>query len=218
MQPRWLSRGLIVRTGIFLLLGAIINVAVAWSCVCCSETEWLPPSSARYSPWRASVPRGWPKRAILWDEERGVGLNARYLSAYDDPEKQSDRYVQWTFEAGLPFRSLMIEKHRKELVGAEYGPLRPTYPFSADERQGFEIPGWVPVSPWTRWQRILPLRPRLLGFTANSITYASFLWLISGGPFALRRSIRIRRGHCPNCNYDLRATTTGICPECGAQV
>ncbi len=33
-----------------------------------------------------------------------------------------------------------------------------------------------------------------------------------------RRRFRLWRTHCPNCNYDLRATTTGTCPECGAAI
>jgi predicted amidophosphoribosyltransferase len=29
------------------------------------------------------------------------------------------------------------------------------------------------------------------------------------------RQLRHTPYACPNCRYDLRATTTGICPECG---
>ncbi|MCC6907004.1 MAG: hypothetical protein IT430_03600 [Phycisphaerales bacterium] len=32
------------------------------------------------------------------------------------------------------------------------------------------------------------------------------------------RAIRQQTRHCPTCNYDLRATTTGVCPECGAAI
>ncbi len=35
-------------------------------------------------------------------------------------------------------------------------------------------------------------------------------WLIP----AIRRIHRVRRNHCPHCNYDLCGTPSG-CPECG---
>ena len=30
-----------------------------------------------------------------------------------------------------------------------------------------------------------------------------------------RRRARLTRGRCPQCEYDLTANTTGVCPECG---
>jgi hypothetical protein len=34
----------------------------------------------------------------------------------------------------------------------------------------------------------------------------------------LRRAIRTRAGRCQSCGYDLTGNTSGVCPECGAQV
>jgi hypothetical protein len=46
--------------------------------------------------------------------------------------------------------------------------------------------------------------------------FYSAVWLI---PLvcipALRRHLRLGRGHCPACNYDLRADFAAGCPECG---
>jgi len=39
------------------------------------------------------------------------------------------------------------------------------------------------------------------------------LWLKS----RLTRTRRIRAGHCPACNYDLRASADKLCPECGSR-
>jgi len=35
---------------------------------------------------------------------------------------------------------------------------------------------------------------------------------------AMRRRLRVRRGHCQSCAYDLTANTSGRCPECGLPV
>ena len=68
----------------------------------------------------------------------------------------------------------------------------------------------------TLWQvRFLPLRPIWLGFAINTIFYASLLWCVTLGPFTARRIIRRKRGRCIKCGYDLRVTSDGGCPECG---
>lgn len=41
------------------------------------------------------------------------------------------------------------------------------------------------------------------------------LWLLIGGPFALRRHLRRQHGSCIKCGYDLRGASHGACPECG---
>ncbi|MHC4317953.1 MAG: hypothetical protein ACYS1B_05355 [Planctomycetota bacterium] len=64
-----------------------------------------------------------------------------------------------------------------------------------------------------RYSPILPLRPIWPGFALNTIFYAAALWLLTCGPFALRRLVRIRRGLCPACAYPLGESA--ICSECG---
>jgi len=65
-------------------------------------------------------------------------------------------------------------------------------------------------------QRALPLRPLLPGFAVNTLLYAAVLWVVFGGPFALRRMIRHRRGQCEGCAYPIG--TSEVCTECGAAV
>lgn len=64
--------------------------------------------------------------------------------------------------------------------------------------------------------RVIPLRIYWPGALANTLIYAAALLVPFTVVPVLRRHLRRRRGHCPACNYDLRATTTGVCPECGA--
>ena len=60
---------------------------------------------------------------------------------------------------------------------------------------------------------LLPTETIWPGFAVNTLFYAVVLWLLCGGPFALRRFIRIRRGLCPACAYPHREST--VCSECG---
>ena len=75
--------------------------------------------------------------------------------------------------------------------------------------------------PWFHPPRPLPLRPASRGFAINTIFYAAIVWLLALVPFTARRVIRHRRGLCIRCGYDLRGTSGGsseggsVCPECG---
>ncbi len=62
----------------------------------------------------------------------------------------------------------------------------------------------------------LPLRPLWPGFALNTLFYATFLWLMIPGPFALRRFIRVRRGLCPKCAYPMGESA--VCSECGREM
>ncbi len=83
---------------------------------------------------------------------------------------------------------------------------------SSDVTHGLET---EPLDIFGENLRVLPLRPIWLGLAANTIFYSAALWLLTLGPFTARRIIRRRRGHCPQCAYDLRGNPGGSCPECG---
>lgn len=63
---------------------------------------------------------------------------------------------------------------------------------------------------------VLPLFPIWRGYILNTLVWGLPLFALTFIPPALRRSLRRRRGLCPACAYDLRATPAGSpCPECG---
>jgi len=64
----------------------------------------------------------------------------------------------------------------------------------------------------------LPLLPIWPGFAINTIFYAAILWMLCLGFGAVRRRRRLKRGLCVKCAYDLRGTSSGVCPECGASM
>jgi hypothetical protein len=79
---------------------------------------------------------------------------------------------------------------------------------SGELHGGWKTPDWFHIP-----GRILAYRVIPLGFAINSILYAAILWLLLGGPFALRRVARVRHGLCPNCAYPMGGSPT--CTECG---
>ena len=78
----------------------------------------------------------------------------------------------------------------------------------------------IPKSPWrlggSTYPRVLPLRPIWLGFAVNTAFYAVVIWLLSGGTFKVRRSIRKKRGLCPKCAYPVGDSS--VCTECGREL
>jgi hypothetical protein len=91
----------------------------------------------------------------------------------------------------------------------------------------------VRVWPWTSTARvndILPFAslkfktPRSmatgilpLGSAVNTAIFAALWWALLFLPGAFRRHLRLRRNHCPCCNYNLFGLPAGSsCPECGA--
>ncbi|MFN7022398.1 MAG: hypothetical protein ACK4WH_13860 [Phycisphaerales bacterium] len=80
-----------------------------------------------------------------------------------------------------------------------------------------------PVRRWTSGPRAgrgqvmsIPLRPLPLGLTLNTFIFAVPWYVVLTAAGKLRRARRTRRGLCPRCAYDLRATPVeSPCPECG---
>src|SRR3954449_9951254 len=62
-----------------------------------------------------------------------------------------------------------------------------------------------------------------VALTPHASPERHFAWLFSGAliavlvPLCIYQHLRHHQsGHCPQCDYDLTANTTGICPECGS--
>jgi len=73
------------------------------------------------------------------------------------------------------------------------------------------------LKPWTRGgahPRLLPFQPLWIGLVANTLIYASAVWLGTRGPLLLRRRLRRRDDRCVACGYPIG--TSGRCTECGA--
>ncbi len=217
---------------ICLLLGAVVNVAVAWGCAAWADvgtdyTEGISEDgTASLLRWSSNI-----GTLIYFERNRTATLNRTMrgsrrmdeLSPYwlhlDVPSAayQSGRISgenSFTDARGWPALTMWSE-YEWPMSWSEY-----EWPAS-----GIVVNGGLPLSSrhsvgqlyfYPPPPRALPLRPIWPGFTINTILYAAILWLVIPGPFALRRIIRRKRGLCVSCGYDIRHADHDACPECGA--
>src|SRR5262245_46006735 len=211
---------------LFLLAGAIFNVAVAWGCAMWSKIHantprWLPPPQVgEHVAYLQSV--GWRPLPMAADKSvklsvwygTGLGVSLRNVREEGEwlgaPRRQplsvfreiiSSRHVR----AGWPLSALAGDLWQE--VDDPFGPCRTRWAIKLPEA---EYSRALLVRP------ALPLRPIWPGFEINTILYAALLWLLV---FALRRTRRwrrIKRGLCPACAYPLGESPT--CSECGGRL
>ena len=194
-MKRWLAK-LVV----FLLLGAIVNVAVAWGCAKWSylldiiTLPETPVTTFAPSAWRLdNVPKSWPdKPTHAFTRHTGWFLFTDQMRSLDD--ETIFRLAEFRF--GVPTKSLACY----ELVVLQSGTWTNSWRYGI-ARFGADYP--------------LPLRPIWPEFAINTIFYAAILWLLTLGPFTARRMIRRKHGRCINCGYDLRGDFSAGWPECG---
>ncbi len=188
-----------VRLVVFLLLGAVVNVAVAWGCALWRPLERSYPGDERgwasgdraeviLKQWFEEQPRFGEHRPELWTE-RGVGWTRTEASV----ELLVSRSL---LSAGWPFRALRGEMHMT------IGPVLA------------HIDSW-PAPNASFGETMIPLRPIWQSLVANTVFYAAVLWLSVRQAAALRRFVRRRCGRCLKCGYDLRHAEHDACPECG---
>ncbi len=229
---------------VFLLLGAVVNVAVAWGCA-----AWIDPFprfAARIRGYSHHPPEydSWK----TWKFERTAALRVVSVWLYDDPEVPSIR--TGFIPASGPSSESLVPAWA-DFLHPQYGePSRGRFNWVADAR------GWPMLSMWggcksrsawvflngvqqsrefeahsfraigfswkddpTEWNdfnsRLLPLAPLWPGFAINTVFYAAILWGLTLGPFTARRMIRHKRGRCIKCGYDLSHAPHEGCPECG---
>jgi len=121
----------------------------------------------------------------------------------------------WTQHAP-PVNSQKVKKWYFESTGC---PMRLLWVGWEDTHSGFRriaSTGLAIAESNAKGQRaiVLPIRPILTG----QAFYAAFwLAIVIAVPFT-RHRFRTWRGCCTNCNYDLRANTTGVCSECGTAI
>lgn len=199
---------------VYLLLGAIINIAVACGCALTLNRNWniaplvitneLTPRQVQW--WVDHAPCDFPpvpQMSATYSGEsfRGIGIGI----GIDETQMWTPRsdssnwrgYNLLHIRAGWPFRAL--EGTRWQVYG------------SGDKDRDI-YRAVLPILKGSRW---LLLRPRWFGFIANTLIYAFLLYGLFYGPRISKRFIREKKGHCIKCGYDLRGTSGSGCSECG---
>ncbi|MBL1217557.1 MAG: hypothetical protein D8M59_08675 [Planctomycetes bacterium] len=205
--PRW--RRSLCTAVIFLILGAIVNVAVAWGCVL-----WSSPRDMIRGPWPTPLPEGWTEPDSDSIGQQGFGIQCMWgvvAVPVDRDTHGSTGTSLCAWLAGWPCHSLFMDRHFPMFAGDLYDLGNFSAPTQFQD--GITIPGWFQ----SRSSAVcLPTRPLWSGFAADTLLYAVVLWLLIARPFHLRRWRRIRRGLCENCGYPIG--TSPVCTECGEKV
>jgi len=179
---------------LFLIAGAIINVAVAWGCSFSAQTLCADLVNNLTTPneWRTH----WKHAPTNYGQTGRFGTTCRvWMTTSDDPHA-----VLHVFTSGWPCRALgSIVTHE----GSSNTKSR-VQRIELDWRlTGFR-------------DSALPIRPIWPGFAINTIFYAAIVWFLFFAPGAIRRRVRRKRGQCAACGYSLRGASGDVCPECGA--
>ena len=214
---------------LFLLLGAIVNVGVAWGLAVVQFRIHYGPekgetgrASAEGDSWRikrfdyfgATRLTGSPSTKVLvgtgYEAEYVPGLLPSWSRMNDPPTPLPANVVRPNYYDIMEFDT----SSKTEIAhGWPLLSLNCTHYRSNPDSIIHTIDGILlhVDSKYPLRRTTLPLRPIWTGFALNTILYAVLLRL----PFALRRLIRRRRGLCVKCAYDLRGTDHKACPECG---
>ena len=219
------------KLAVFLILGSIVNVVIAWSCAL-----WAPVTSGVVLDKDQSDKLDINSHNLL-RADTGFGYKEFKPVMYPtDSEWKSMEMRRITVANGGRFTFSLdftpsFPMQAKELPGIEevragwpapslMSQQRQVAPFGEHPIESFNNGIFQPE--WT-YQfnpiagRRIPLRPMWPGFAINTILYAVILWSLTLGPFTARRVIRRKRGHCPKCGYYLRGEFTSGCSECGWQ-
>jgi hypothetical protein len=232
------SPSIITRAIVFLLLGAIVNVAVAWGL------------SLLIDPFSIGAATAAPGFGVAWDRQGGrnsgdvfwfacevsnggaarLSTTARKANEFDVDfgEDPRDILPHWWIPDGLPAGEAEQVQAAAEARGwpmlsmwyhVRYwdhvgGRGRMQSPGGID----LPLPVWRDPMPFSSYDqpRTLPLRVIWPGFAINTLFYAGMLWLLFAAPFALRHRSRIKRGLCPACAYPIGESN--VCTECGKPV
>jgi hypothetical protein len=232
---------------IFLLLGAIINVAVAWACVLFMPLgQGFPPPliaanpatpAAQHVDWLYD--QGW-KRPISTRPNMEVRIEAysigspgaelTIISASEYPNRfagftgfiPQDHFAM-KVDCGWPLRALQGGRSKQSSLRqttVDGGPTifsRHGMPYFADETRWWAL--GPPPGQESFDGRLLPLCPILPGFAVNTALYAGAVWFLFAGPFAVRSMRRALRIKRGLCPACAYPVgESDVCTECGAAV
>lgn len=207
-----MKRGMLLIT-VFLLLGAMLNVIVAWrySCYLSNQAELkefdLDKATAIWMEFT-----GRPPEESLFESQIAIDLSSSLIvMRHVEPPSNSPYEIEllWIFRFGFPFRSIEYTTHTTS------DGFRDTNVH--DGVMTFPILRLGPIQLLGRCAFPYHIRP--IGFILDTIFWAGVAWGVSLLNRTHRRRARLDAKRCPRCRYDLRgAIETGAditCAECG---
>ena len=210
---------------VFLLLGAVVNVAVAWGCAAWADlgtdyTEGISEDgTASLLRWSSNI-----GTLIYFERNRTATLNRAWRG-----RRRMDELSPYWLHLNEPSAAYQSGRTNEDIrfIDARGWPVLTMWseyvwpPWLYGDGT-IVVKGGLPLSSrhsvsqlyfGPPFPRALPLRPIWPGFALNTLFYASLLWFLIPGPFVLRRFLRVRRGLCPKCAYPMGDSS--VCTECG---
>ncbi len=199
----------IVIIAIFLLAGAVVNVAVAWGCA-----FWSPVQASPSSTLALELIEG---GTIVDPLCSGFGLRIDFVFT-----EGIEYNVDLRVTSGWPLLAMNRPSWKRYGIGAPRYPLRRAYggvgTLDVFERALVTAVIRARQQVTSTPRRVFATAPIWPGFAINTLFYATVLWLLIAGLFMFRHVNRIRRGLCPACAYPARPYPVGeslVCSECG---
>ncbi len=224
---RIVVRRRLLAVAIFLLAGAVVNVAVAWGCArfvrVLSSSDAVTLTTSEIEAVVALKPT--PPNAVRRLVYRGriEGARAQRFGGFGVTIDSTDVVHSWSSDIEATWSPLGIDDVQwagaRRRIRAEV--LRVGWPVRCLRKYDLvselaiilrRVRANLPTPP-ARPLRPICFRPIWPGFAINTLFYAGIHWLLIPGPFALRRLIRQRRGLCPKCAYP--TGESAVCTECG---
>ena len=209
----------------FILLGAIINVAVAWGCVYFPQKHKIRSERTVTTEERQflfdRLIRGESCRTPSWVTQKW-DINKVKWGDFED-EGTVWVYTSTGYKEELLMTSISYEYETSS--STFFGGSSSISVGGSDRLDGFYISAGYPILAMSTFvcdipdkdNRFYPYDPIWPGFAINTLIYAVIVGILWSIPFTMRRIIRRKRGACLKCGYDLRHADHKVCPECGCK-
>ena len=218
---------------LFLLLGAIINVAVAWGCALlidltidysglCTDQGWLYYTMQRMHKHRLLI---WPSTALdgwmatrqtvpSWSVTSGAPTASAPLRTAGPVAFYLEEGTGWPCTS--MYARLVMHGHSHPEPAPAITRIDSGLLIFERDRQWLRQPDSTATPASWQFVSVAPTRPLWPGFAIDTIFYAVVLWLpfAAFGRFCRRR--RIKRGLCPACAYPVGESA--VCTECGGAI
>lgn len=208
------------RVAVAIAAGVLLNLVVAFLCLCYSPVEYTPPLFGRGSGGQDGV--GVPDNTLVVKppyDDHGLGVHSVGVEHF------------WVMPRDT------AQRRHPQLHGVQLDTIYVGWPFTAFQSARIEMPaglsydqfvalGSAAVSRPTTYtttlvgsigaqHRLMPDRIAPLGFALNTVFFAIVAYILLIAVRAFRCSLRSRASRCRECRYPV----TGLqrCPECGLE-
>lgn len=211
------------RVIVFLLAGAVVNVAVAWGFTFRRQSlqkaiPIAPNASMLSIDWNMEPYSNdsWVESHRCSNHEIHTRMSvSRTGLAVDQFEASVLR-----FQGSSPFATTIAERvtsgwPQLALTGGRWW-VYACNPTTNSEALAGVTPITALIPRIQQLERVLPIQPTWPGFAINTIFYAGVLWLLFASFGRVRRWRHIKRGLCPACAYPVGESE--VCTECKAAI